>query len=1337
MPGGRLLFVGVDSSGFFQCSANNFGIQLGGLLSSVGGALRSYIRSAVYGFWEPPSFRAHEPHAKSTHALWPMAPPYKDALGPFRRQSVSASPGFDTTTMSVDAMVNLQVMILSWLRLGRPAVAPLCARSGNALSELQLCAVQRFHSRVAAWRDAGLVTAQDLGRAGTKYANIVNALSGLQSLAVNLRRTLDPYAPQIGPGSNTILTRGYRTRDHETRVVGFERARDCEIAKDVEPSRLTFKGGPSLDPSLLYPPELKTAYLQPSTLSVAADGHPPRVRFRGSRRAQRELYRLLDDTGRLVIVDSSIVGNRPRSGFFNVLKNADKDRLIMDSRPPNFFEAPVNIFTKLLATAMSLTGLYVPPDRVIAIYGFDLTDYYYQFIISRERALRNAIVGNWPAKHFLDFKSFNRSLLSCRSVCVCLNTMAMGDHNSVEFGQAAHLTIALLTKSISLSEIVYHHSRPPRGFIVGGVIQDDFGLLELEPCNIVDGIRAPMQHVPPFSKARDRLRRIQEGYRLSNLIMNDSKAVSRSFSDTLWGGFIDGIAGTVQAPRTRTIALASITFEVVRLGFVTVGLLEVLNGSWISVLMYRKRMLCLMDLTFVAVKGRRAGDVLLLSSALKAELFVIATLAPLAVTNLRARPHTQLSCVDASNRGIAHVATSVEPSITLELYRHTLTKGSWTRLLCRSDRWLREHHILDEQHELPDHQLTQQQLWNDVAQCYDYHVVKAVRLCRREHINLSETKSILLTEEAAAAAGGELRQVVLGDSQVAASAVAKGRSSSAALNDILSTGLPNVLGADLYTGLGWIPSAINPSDDPTRGVALRKARVAKPRWLTLLEGGDFGGIDEIAVYEPGLQASLDAAAAVVAAKRSGVNPLWDRLSAVGASEDPEVRSNDALFGYVDAGEQVRAPLDVSAPHSLYGHDRIDRLDNTLGHDSQCEVGDVNVPVLADLCAGGDYNVPVLALAAGPAEVPSCPGKGGWPELATLARRGGLLRSSCECNPLGPWPARGAEFRCRESDPSFSLHREKLVLVKMISSYLDQVSTQAAAAAEAPCCVADNDKGADLPSEIQAALRSFELSQFVRPKLHRGASWEPRQPGALCLYSGSRRYAKRLLARGAPWVLTVDAAHGPGQDLLEDDLRRRLEWLVVAGAFRSIGAQPPCSSFSTAVTPPVRSSAYPGGYPWLSEGIRRKVREGNSHSAWVLHLVMLRPECCSFWVENPFASWLWKNRPWRRFRLKESVCEWKFDQCRFGTPWRKRTRIVCNLTSVGGQETLCCGGHGHTLLRGRSPAGIPWTKEAEAYPLCLADVLAWAVAAQAGWCGDSPLQAGSLDRACARRRFAIV
>ena len=147
------------------------------------------------------------------------------------------------------------------------------------------------------------------------------------------------------------------------------------VAKDIDPSKLSFKGAPVFDPTPFYDDELKKAYLDPASLRLdSVVGVPPPVRVRGSSDAAMELYRTLDSTGRLSLIDPARVTDNPKAGLFAVAKDASKDRLIKDDRPPNFFEKQLKRWSKLLAASSSFLGIYIPAGCVLAVYGLDLSD---------------------------------------------------------------------------------------------------------------------------------------------------------------------------------------------------------------------------------------------------------------------------------------------------------------------------------------------------------------------------------------------------------------------------------------------------------------------------------------------------------------------------------------------------------------------------------------------------------------------------------------------------------------------------------------------------------------------------------------------------------------------------------------------------------------------------------------------------------------------------------------------------------------------------------------------------------------------------------------------------
>ena len=200
----------------------------------------------------------------------------------------------------------------------------------------------------------------------------------------------------------------------------------------------------------------------------------------------------------------------------------------------------------------------------------------------------------------------------------------------------------------------------------------------------------------------------------------------------------------------------------------------------------------------------------------------------------------------------------------------------------------------------------------------------------------------------------------------------------------------------------------------------------------------------------------------------------------------------------------------------------------------------------------------------------------------------------------------------------------------------------------------------------------------------GTSWPPTTPGYLDLFAGKKGVAKSWVRDGYGWAVSYDFADGPHQDLLDPSVRALLERMLVLGIFCGWGAALVCASFSVAITPPVRNAEFPEGRPDVSERMQVKIGEGNSFGDWVLKLLQLSEKLSiGCWVENPDLSWLFRQPKWLQFQstTRQFGC-WRFDMCRFGRKWRKRTRVLMNLF-LKGTSTFCAGCKQHFQLRGRS------------------------------------------------------
>ncbi|CAE7375221.1 unnamed protein product, partial [Symbiodinium microadriaticum] len=117
---------------------------------------------------------------------------------------------------------------------------------------------------------------------------------------------------------------------------------------------------------------------------------------------------------------------------------------------------------------------------------------------------------------------------------------------------------------------------------------------------------------------------------------------------------------------------------------------------------------------------------------------------------------------------------------------------------------------------------------------------------RRIHINVGEVRAAIFD--------GACRYVHLQDSQVSLACFVKGRNCSPSINKELRRSLPFHLAFGVRPSFGFIRSRFNPSDDPTREVALRKPEIDPPRWLCEAFEGRFDELDRF-LSEHGVRAS--------------------------------------------------------------------------------------------------------------------------------------------------------------------------------------------------------------------------------------------------------------------------------------------------------------------------------------------------------------------------------------------------------------------------------------------------------------------------------------------------
>jgi len=261
------------------------------------------------------------------------------------------------------------------------------------------------------------------------------------------------------------------------------------------------------------------------------------IKLRGSAAELLKLFWELDAGDRLMLLpgnEESLLGN---VGAFAVHSNEEKDRLVIDAREPNGRVEPIKRWTSLMAHASVLVHIVINPDQVGVVSADDLSDYYYQFRISKERARRNMLRGRWFASSFRGMRAWTPELEGCKYVRVCIDTLAMGDCDAVEFGMAARLGVAAIAGAIKQDELLSLSTPVPRGRYFAGIIQDDHCAVELEPR--APGPGPPRQTIQPpdTAVAGERFDAMARAYIEHELFVNAKKSVRRQARHLIWGAF--------------------------------------------------------------------------------------------------------------------------------------------------------------------------------------------------------------------------------------------------------------------------------------------------------------------------------------------------------------------------------------------------------------------------------------------------------------------------------------------------------------------------------------------------------------------------------------------------------------------------------------------------------------------------------------------------------------------------------------------------------------------------------------------------------------------------------
>ena len=514
---------------------------------------------------------------------------------------------------------------------------------------------------------------------------------------------------------------------------------------------------------------------------------PPRVA--GSR---EEYLRLID---RMLAAGMTAFTSAPKAvnGVFAVAKDATSDRLIIDARHANrlFVDSP----HVALPGPSHLVQMCVPTGAVMFSGKSDLSNYYHHFGLPEWLQPYLALPPLSPAELAA------RGLPLDASFPMCI-TMPMGWSHAVRIAQCTHEFIlyrrGLLRREDSL--LLLTSPTVTRCRVIHGVVIDDFFIFSL--CRRL---------------AERTLLLVLAAYRDAGFVVKQSKVVMPTAEPVKIIGFdIDGTRGSITLPAESQHSLVRSTLAVLRQSTVTGSTLSHIIGRWTWVMMLRRASLAVLQHCYRYCRLAQRRHFTLWPSV-RRELCMLLSLLPLLSAHLHAPFFHRAIASDASELAAGVVSTPLTPELHSQLWplcssRHHAVQQAQ----CNAQRSRGE--VLTVGGDAAEQLSSTFDSFYSTVGAVPWRTLISKPWSGAEHINALELRAALLSVHWALSYPSSLhrRVFLLLDSTVAFFSLWNGRISSPALLLILRKNSALLLASGLSLLPGWVPSAVNPADAPSR-----------------------------------------------------------------------------------------------------------------------------------------------------------------------------------------------------------------------------------------------------------------------------------------------------------------------------------------------------------------------------------------------------------------------------------------------------------------------------------------------------------------------------------------
>ena len=418
-----------------------------------------------------------------------------------------------------------------------------------------------------------------------------------------------------------------------------------------------------------------------------------------------KLALLWDVRGLLFLADSPLWPGY-FSRVFNAYKSPDKDRQIGDRRLPNMSEYHVNGPSKFLPQGQQLVMLRLPRfTHCLRGSVTDRRDFYHQAAVTPERARTNMLPFAFPVSEFAGTRAWTsfqdgfakvpkhreavgdnlkgRPAKPCGllppAVFPCFRSLFQGDHLGVEFALRSHEVLLESYGLLGLRSRVQGHCNFPVSCHWDALVIDDYFSISAQPlnCSASESLSARSLEVARHAYKVEALQGSPEKDIVAETSFKAAGAEVRSPQKNVRLGFVP-----VGAPLAKRLALSVLSLRAACLPGLSAGVATRLAGNWVSVLQFRKCWSSLIDsfFRFSAECQKEVDAVLALGRCVAQELVLLATVAPLIVSNVAVDYLPEFFATDASNHKGAVVKAPLDLRCQEALWLDADKRGSYTQL---------------------------------------------------------------------------------------------------------------------------------------------------------------------------------------------------------------------------------------------------------------------------------------------------------------------------------------------------------------------------------------------------------------------------------------------------------------------------------------------------------------------------------------------------------------------------------------------------------------------------------------------------------------------------------